>query len=126
MPDGQELKESTKVVILQKALYSKKYFRIGLNICIFLVFSVVISVLLFRFYQIIPYLIVGSLLAFLLLTLNIFREKGVKRKILWRLSKKTLAVPAPIVIINATIKPKYVLIAPISSFISSIFAINVV
>lgn len=39
------------------------------------------------------------------------------------LSRKSLATPAPIEIIKATIKPRYVLMAPISSFISSIHAI---
>jgi len=37
-------------------------------------------------------------------------------------SKNSLATPAPKEIIKATIKPSYVLIAPISSFISSICA----
>lgn len=96
MLDGHELNKDTKMTVLKKGSCFRKYFRKGLYICILLMSSVVISASLFRFYQVTPYLIVGSLLAFLLLTLNIFRERGVKRKILWRLSEKTLAIPAAI------------------------------
>ena len=81
---------------MEKETNSKKYFRIGFYIGICLILSVAISLFLFRFYQIIPYLIIGPVLVFFVFVVNIFKEKGVKRKILWKSSEKILAIPSAI------------------------------
>ena len=92
----QKTYENTKKAVLQKNPCFKKYLRIGLYVCVSLVLSAVISVLLFRFYQITPYLMMGSLLFFLVFIINVFRKKGIKRKILWKFSEKILIIPTVI------------------------------